>query len=174
MLHIDIGKQLGFDIDDETYAKLFAHANVRAHVDYIGLRNILMDSHASAKRELFEDEIAWRNASKAMAEKKLAAMLAGEIRANSSGPRMSSKSPIEQEAIKLARVYILGKLREKPELIESYRLALKCPAEYSEKEVKNVAIHARAQRPDVIATATANVKAASELIAAQSTDDLGL
>ena len=156
MLHIDIGKQLGFDIDDETYAKLFAHANVRAHVDYIGLRNILMDSHAGCKREDFDTEIEWRNASKAMSEKKFAAMLIGEVRANSSGPRMSSKSPIESEALRLARVVVYAAAKAKGQ---------------TDKAIIQAAIAKYAAKPETIATATANVAAKAALTV---DDDLGL
>ena len=156
MLNVDIGKQIGFELSDENMAALSAHENVKTHVWYIGLRNILMDSHASAKRELFEDEIAWRNASKAMAEKKLAAMLAGEIRANSSGPRMSSKSPIEAEALRLARVVVYAAAKAKGQ---------------TDKAIIAAAIAKYAAKPETIATATANVAAKASLVV---DDDLGL
>lgn len=153
MLHVDIGKQLAFDIDP---ALLTKHQNVIDHVMYIGLRNILMDSHASCKRELYgDDEIGWRNASKAMAEKKLAAMLAGEIRANSSGPRVSSLSPIDAEARRLARVAVYAHAKAKG---------------VTDKEKIAAAVAKYAAKPETIATATANVEAAKAL----QSDDIDL
>ena len=156
MLNVDIGKQIGFELTDENVQAIMAHDNVKNHVLYIGLRNILMDSHASAKRELFEDEIAWRNASKAMAEKKLAAMLAGEIRANSSGPRISSKSPVEAEALRLARVVVYAAAKAKGQ---------------TDKAIIQAAIAKYAAKAETIATATANVAAKAALTV---DDDLGL
>ena len=156
MLHVDIGKQLAFDISDENMAALLSHEAVKSHVLYIGLRNILMDSHASCKRETYgDDEITWRNNSKAMAEKKLAAMLAGEIRSNSSGPRVSSLSPIDAEARRLARVAVYAHAKAKG---------------VTDKEKIAVAIAKYAAKPETIATATANVAAAKALV----TDDIDL
>lgn len=156
MLHVDIGKQLAFDISDENMATLLGHEAVKSHVLYIGLRNILMDAHASCKRETYgDDEITWRNNSKAMAEKKLAAMLAGEIRSNSSGPRASSLSPIDAEARRLARVAVYAHAKAKG---------------ITDKEKIAAAVAKYAAKPETIATATANVEAAKAL----QSDDIDL
>lgn len=157
MLNVDIGKSLSFQFDDSQIVALSQHRNVLDHVWYIGLRNILMDSHASCKRDEFESEIQWRDASKAMAEKKLAAMMIGEIRANSSGPRASAKSPIESEALKLARVVVYAAAKAKGQTDKA--IIAKSIADY-------------AARPKTIATATANVAAKTALVA--DDDDLGL
>ena len=156
MLHVDIGKQLAFDLDDAAIAQLESHEAVRNHMRYIALRNILMDCHASCKKEDYpNDEVTWRNNSKAMAEKKLAAMLAGEIRSNSSGPRVSSLSPIDAEARRLARVAVYAHAKAKG---------------VTDKEKIAAAIAKYAAKPETIATATANVEAAKALV----TDDIEL
>ena len=156
MLHVDIGKQLAFDLDNQQVMDLIGHKNVHDHILYIGLRNILMDSHASCKRETYgDDEVTWRNNSKALAEKKLAAMLAGEIRSNSSGPRVSSLSPIDAECRRLARVAVIAVAKAKGIM---------------DKEKIAAAIAKYAAKPETIATATANVAAAKALV----TDDIDL
>jgi len=155
-MRVDIGKQLAFDLTDADIVALAHHRAVHDHVWYIGLRNILMDSHASCKRETYgDDEVTWRNNSKAMAEKKLAAMLAGEIRSNSSGPRVSSLSPIDAEARRLARVAVISAAKAKG---------------VTDKEKIAAAIAKYAAKPETIATATANVEAAKALV----TDDIDL
>ena len=167
MLHVDIGKQLAFDLDDAAIAQLESHEAVRNHMRYIALRNILMDCHASCKKEDYpNDEVTWRNNSKAMAEKKLAAMLAGEIRSNSSGPRVSSLSPIDAEARKLAKAIILPKQKDAAQ-IEKWAKS------FNMTELKDIlaeAIKRYAAKPETIATATANVAAAKALV----TDDIDL
>ena len=156
-MQVDIGKQLAFELTDENIVALAHHRNVHDHVWYIGLRNILMDSHASCKREDYpDDEIGWRNASKAMAEKKLAAMMLGEIRSNSSGPRVSSKNPVEAEALRLARVVVYAAAKAKGQ---------------TDKAIIQAAIAKYAAKPETIATATANVAAKAALTI---DDDLGL
>jgi hypothetical protein len=155
-MQVDIGKQLAFNLSDADIVALAQNRNVHDHVWYIGLRNILMDSHASCKKEDFpDDEIGWRNASKAMAEKKLAALMVGEVRSNSSGPRASSLSPIDAECRRLARVAVIAAAKAKG---------------ITDKDKIAAAIAKYAAKPETIATATANVEAAKAL----QSDDIDL
>lgn len=64
------------------------HDTVR-HVFYIGLKNILQDSHASVKETDYKTDADWRAAKSGRAQKKLDAIYAGDVRmvAASSGSR---------------------------------------------------------------------------------------
>jgi len=87
---VNIGKDIELNVDVTKLPE-----NVRAHVEYIGLRNILMDAHASVTKESSANVYA---DSLAVAEKKLAAMYNGEIRVASS----RTGDPVRALAIKLA------------------------------------------------------------------------
>lgn len=104
---VNIGKGIELDVDT---TKL--NEAVKAHVEYIGLRNILMDSHAGVTAEKSENVEA---ASRAMAEKKLAAMYAGEVR--SVGTRTGD--PVKAEAIRLASDQIKAAARKAGKKVSS-------------------------------------------------------
>ncbi len=70
---VNIGKTIVLDIDTTRLP-----SNVMDHVVYIGLRNVLMDSHANVTKEEAGD--AFVEQARAVAEKKLAAMYAGNVR----------------------------------------------------------------------------------------------
>ncbi len=166
MLNVDIGKAIGLEID---IAKLQAHENVMAHVIKIGLRNILMDSHASCLAKDFKTELEWRDASKAMAEKKLAAMLLGEIRSNAGGVRATKADPITAEALRMARVVIN---QAKKANMEKWAKAFDLPNKTidDEKAIVAEAIRRYAAKPEIMAKAKAMVEAKGELVV----DDLDL
>jgi hypothetical protein len=71
---VKIGKSIEIDVDANKLP-----ANVMQHVVYIGLRNILMDAHAGITEEKHPGQVT--EVSRAVAEKKLSAMYAGEVRA---------------------------------------------------------------------------------------------
>ena len=71
MLNVKIGKGLAIDVDP-----LKLPSNVLDHVIYMGLRNILMDSHASIKK----DDGDCKSKSMAIVNKKLDALYNGIIR----------------------------------------------------------------------------------------------
>lgn len=104
---VNIGKGIELDVDT---TKL--NEAVKAHVEYIGLRNILMDSHAGVTAEKSENVEA---DSRAMAEKKLAAMYAGEVR--SVGTRTGD--PVKAEAIRLASDQIKAAARKAGKKVSS-------------------------------------------------------
>lgn len=76
------------------------------HAIYIGLRNILMDSHASITKETNPTDFV--DVAKAMAEKKLATLMSGEVRVT--GTRESS-DPVRAEAIKIATAAVTKQIR---------------------------------------------------------------
>lgn len=89
-MDIIIGKGLTVNVD---ITRIAAHKDVMAHVQYIGLRNILMDAHASATEKEYPDPKAQREASLAMTMKKLESMYNGLARTKvaSSGPSAFEK-----------------------------------------------------------------------------------
>jgi hypothetical protein len=101
MTKVNIGKNIEMDVD-------FAAMPQAAldHILYIGARNILMDSHASITRESNPDDLT--EAATAMAEKKLAALMAGEVRV--SGSREGD--PVRAEALRSAKSVIVAALKK--------------------------------------------------------------
>ncbi len=101
-MDVNIGKGITLPVDVDTMP-----ANALQHVIYIGLRNVLMDSHASITHESNPDDLT--EAATAMAEKKLAALMAGEVRVAST----REGDPVKAEAIRLASAIIKTALRKK-------------------------------------------------------------
>lgn len=174
-MKVEIGKGLALDVATET---LREHAPVWEHVVYIGLRNILMDAHASAKVTDYASPEKYRAASLAMSQKKLDAMLRGEFRAAHTGPRASHVDPVAAEALRLARVFVYGRARgwEKKAdaaivYIAALATAMAMPTD-NVKAVLNAAIAKRAARPDVLETAKANVESAKAITV--NVEDLGI
>jgi hypothetical protein len=93
-MDINIGKGITLPVDVNALP-----ANAMAHVVYIGLRNILMDAHAGEKDA---------DNSRAVSEKKLAALMSGEVRVT--GTREGN--PVKAEAIRIATDRIKTALRK--------------------------------------------------------------
>lgn len=113
-MKVNIGKDIELDVDVERLgfppeAMLSA---VARHVVYLGLRNPLMDSHAGITKDE-EDFVA---KSRATAEKKLAAMYAGEIRV--AGTREGD--PVRAEAKRLAVKHVEKSIRKAGKKVEDY------------------------------------------------------
>ena len=100
---VNIGKDIALEIDVE---KL--NASVMQHVVYIGLRNILMDSHASDTEDKHGDE--FRAKARETAVAKLQDMYAGNVRSFGSG---RTSDPIQARvnllATQQARKVLKGK-----------------------------------------------------------------
>src|SRR6516162_4884036 len=96
-MKVNIGKGLEFDVDTSRL-----NAAVLEHVQYIGLRNILMDSHANHTKDADGDDYV--ELSRLTAEKKLDSMYNGEVRTAST----REGDPVEAEAVRIA----LGKIKE--------------------------------------------------------------
>lgn len=101
MTKVAIGKGIEMDVDFSAMPK-----TALDHILYIGARNILMDSHASITKESNPDDL--EAAARAMAEKKLAALMAGEVRV--SGAREGD--PVKAEAIRSASAVIVAALKK--------------------------------------------------------------
>jgi len=93
---VAIGKGIELEVDP---ARL--NAEVTAHVMKIGLRNILMDSHANATQKA--DPEGYVAKSRELAEKKLAAMYEGIVRAQSTGGIAKPTDPVAVVILRLAR-----------------------------------------------------------------------
>ena len=79
-LTFDCGKGVSFAVTLEQVETMAKHQHVIAHVVAIGLKNILMDSHASVTYEQFKTDAECQEAKRKRAGEKLQAMLDGEIR----------------------------------------------------------------------------------------------
>ena len=73
---VAIGKGIELDVDVTRF-----NSEVHDHIVRTGLRNLLMDAHASATAKADPDNYIKR--SREMAEKKLASLYAGVVRAHS-------------------------------------------------------------------------------------------
>jgi len=100
-MKVNIGKNIELDVD-------FASMPQAAidHCLYIGARNILMDSHASIARASTPADL--EAAATAMAEKKLAALMAGEVRVSSA----REGDPVRAEALRSAAAVIVTALKK--------------------------------------------------------------
>lgn len=105
-MDINIGKGLTLPVDTVKLGLPADLTPVAAHVVAIGLRNILMDAHASVTREEAGDDVQAQ--SLAASEKKLAAMYAGEVRTAST----REGDPVRAEAIRMATDAIKTALRK--------------------------------------------------------------
>lgn len=92
-MDVNIGKTITLQVNVNDLP-----ANALEHVIYIGLRNVLMDSHASVTKETNPDDIV--AVARAMAEKKLAALMSGDVRVTSTRERVGD--PVKVEAIRIA------------------------------------------------------------------------
>lgn len=88
------------------------------HIMYIGARNILMDAHAGVNVKAIPDitptEIV--DQSRAAAEKKLAALMSGEVRVSSS----REGDPVRAEALRMATDIVRAKIRREGKKVASY------------------------------------------------------
>src|SRR5262245_63226943 len=91
-----IGKGIELEVDVTRF-----NSEVHDHIVRTGVRNLLMDAHASATAKADPDNYIKR--SREMAEKKLASMYAGVVRAQSIGGPKTASDPISQVIMRLAR-----------------------------------------------------------------------
>jgi hypothetical protein len=93
---VAIGKSIELDVDVTRFNR-----EVHDHIVRTGLRNLLMDAHASATAKTDPDNYIQR--SRQLAERKLASMYAGIVRvANVGGPKAPT-DPVSQVILRLAR-----------------------------------------------------------------------
>lgn len=145
----DLGK-LGFPSNDFVAEGL----PVAAHIVYIGLRNMLMDSHAGIPT----DEPDYQAKARAVVEKKLEAMYNGEVRV--AGTREGD--PVRAEAMRLALAQVDAMLRK----------AGRKPSKY-ETKVKREAAQ-KLITPELLVTAAARVEQAKAIGGDADLAELGL
>lgn len=102
MTLVNIGKSIEMDVDFSSMPQAALD-----HIMYIGARNVLMDCHASITRESNPNDFI--AAATALAEKKLAALMAGEVRVQST----REGDPVRAEAIRMATDTIRAVIRKK-------------------------------------------------------------
>jgi hypothetical protein len=86
------------------------------HAIMIGLRNILMDSHASVTKEEYPDDAEREAAARAMVQKKLDALMSGEVRVAST----REGDPVKAEAIRMASDIVKAALRKAGKKLSDY------------------------------------------------------
>jgi len=99
---VGIGKGIELDVDVTRF-----NSEVHDHILRTGLRNLLMDAHASATAKSDPDNYIQR--SREMAEKKLATLYEGVVRAQSVGGPKAPTDPISQVIMRLARKAIASR-----------------------------------------------------------------
>jgi hypothetical protein len=99
---VPIGKGLELEVDVTRF-----NSEVRDHVLRTGLRNLLMDAHASATAKAYPDD--WLKRSRELADRKLAQLYAGVTRAQSFGGPKAASDPISQVIMRLARKAVSGR-----------------------------------------------------------------
>jgi hypothetical protein len=102
MLVVAIGKGIELDVDVTRF-----NSEVHDHIVRTGLRNLLMDAHASATAKAYPDD--YINRSREMAEKKLASLYAGVVRAQSFGGPKAPTDPVAMVILRLARKAITSR-----------------------------------------------------------------
>lgn len=99
---VNVGKGIELDIAHDKLPETALN-----HAIMIGLRNILMDSHASITADEYPDATERADAARAMVDKKLAALMSGEVRVAST----REGDPVRAEAKKMALAILTAKLR---------------------------------------------------------------
>jgi len=99
---VAIGKGIELDVDVSRF-----NTEVHDHLLRTGLRNLLMDAHASATAKADPENYIKR--SREMAEKKLASLYAGVVRAQSFGGPKASTDPVAMVILRLARKAIISR-----------------------------------------------------------------
>src|SRR5262249_26424794 len=99
---VAIGKGIELDVDVTRF-----NSEVHDHILRTGVRNLLMDAHASATAKADPDNYIKR--SREMAENKLASLYAGVVRAQTIGGPKTASDPISQVIMRLARKAIVSR-----------------------------------------------------------------
>ncbi len=149
---VNVGKSINVEIDFTTMPQAALD-----HILYIGARNILMDSHASITADEFPNADQRQEAAGAMVQKKLDALMRGEVRVQST----REGDPIRAEALRMATAIITAKIKK----------AGKKVADYERAALREAA--AKLITPELLAQAKARV-AETQAIDTGDLADLGL
>ena len=99
---VAIGKGIELDVDVSRF-----NTEVHDHLLRTGLRNLLMDAHASATAKADPENYIKR--SREMAERKLASLYAGVVRAQSFGGPKAPTDPVAMVILRLARKAVISR-----------------------------------------------------------------
>ena len=99
---VAIGKGIELDVDVTRF-----NGEVHDHIVRTGLRNLLMDAHASATAKA--DPEGYVRKSRELAEKKLASLYAGVVRAQSFGGSKTPTDPVAMVILRLARKAVISR-----------------------------------------------------------------
>lgn len=102
-MQVNVGKGIELEIDHTALPE-----SAMNHVIMIGLRNILMDSHASITTDEYPGAAESDAAARAMVAKKLDALMRGEVRVQST----REGDPVRAEAMRMATDIIKAALRK--------------------------------------------------------------
>jgi hypothetical protein len=99
---VAIGKSIELDVDVTRF-----NGEVHDHILRTGLRNLLMDAHASATAK--GDPENYIKRSRELVEKKLASLYAGVVRAQSFGGPKAPTDPVAMVILRLARKAVISR-----------------------------------------------------------------
>lgn len=150
---VNVGKGIERDVNTSTLPEAALN-----HAIMIGLRNILMDSHASITADEYPNAYLRKAAAEAMVDKKLAALLSGEVRVQST----REGDPVRAEALRMATAMVTAKIRK----------AGKKVSDYEAKAIREAA--AKLVTPELLAQAKARVDETHAATPDASLEDLGL
>jgi hypothetical protein len=149
---VNVGKSINVEIDFTAMPQAALD-----HILYIGARNILMDSHASITADEYPNADERQAAASSMVQKKLDALMRGEVRVQST----REGDPVRAEALRMATDIVKTKIRK----------AGKKVADYEAKAIREAA--AKIITPELLAQAKARV-AETQSIDTGDLADLGL
>lgn len=110
-MNVNVGKGIEREIDVTVLPEA-----ARYHILYIGLRNVLMDSHASITSDEYPDADERKAAAEAMVDKKLDALMRGEVRVQST----REGDPVRAEAMRMANDIIKAKIKKAGKAVKDY------------------------------------------------------
>jgi hypothetical protein len=99
---VAVGKGIELEVDVSRLDN-----DVRDHVMRTGLRNLLMDAHASVTTKAYTDNYVAK--SRELAEKKLASLYAGVVRTPSFGGPKAAFDPVATVILRLARKAVISR-----------------------------------------------------------------
>lgn len=116
----------------QDFPMIVEEVEIVRHILYIGLKNILQDSHASVKETDFTTDELWRAAKSGRAQKKLDAIYAGDVRmvAASSGSRGDE---VKKVAMQIIERHVRADWKKVGTKFKPEELAAECKKRYVAK-----------------------------------------
>ena len=114
MASIEIGRGLSMEIDIAGLPQAALD-----HAIAIGLKNILQDSHAGAGKVALETNRPVLEVAKEMADKKLAALISGDVRVKRAGGGTRATDPVAKHAKAIARTKITAWEKANPTQVKA-------------------------------------------------------